>query len=95
MQRRHALSAIDLFQDEEEVEDVGYLTDLISDRADGHEYLFDVEADERERANLAHGEEARLAELRDRWLTWNFSMPAIPPDATVSLGYSVKDMPQR
>ena len=26
---------------------------------------------------------------------WNASMPPIPSDATVSLGYSVKDMPQR
>ena len=29
------------------------------------------------------------------WEAWNASMPAIPDDATVSLGYSVKDMPQR
>ena len=26
---------------------------------------------------------------------WNESMPPIPEDATVSLGYSVKDMPPR
>jgi len=25
----------------------------------------------------------------------DMSMPPIPPDATVSLGYSAKDMPQR
>jgi arylsulfatase A-like enzyme len=62
---------------------------------DGNEYLFDVEADERERANLAHREKARLDALRDSWLAWNATMPEIPADATVSLGYSDKDMPQR
>ncbi|WP_395703363.1 sulfatase [Aquabacterium sp.] len=64
-------------------------------QVDGHEYLFDVEADERERANLALREKARLDALRDSWLAWNATMPEIPADATVSLGYSVKDMPQR
>jgi arylsulfatase A-like enzyme len=62
---------------------------------DGNEYLFDVDADERERANLAHREQARLDALRDNWLAWNATMPEIPADATVSLGYSTKDMPQR
>jgi arylsulfatase A-like enzyme len=64
-------------------------------RVDGHDYLFDLEADERERANQAGREPARLAALRDDWERWNATMPAVPPDATVSLGYSVKDMPQR
>ena len=36
-----------------------------------------------------------LAAMRDAWERWNETMPAIPADATVSLGYSVKDMPQR
>ena len=64
-------------------------------RVDGHDYLFNVPADERERANLAGREPQRLADLRDAWEQWNETMPPIPPDATVSLGYSVKDMPQR
>ena len=64
-------------------------------QVDGNEYLFDIPADERERANLAHREPGRLAAMRDDWLAWNATMPAIPEDATVSLGYSVKDMPQR
>jgi arylsulfatase A-like enzyme len=64
-------------------------------RVDGHDYLFDIEADERERANQAAREPARLAALREDWERWNATMPAVPPDATVSLGYSVKDMPQR
>ncbi|MCC2636194.1 MAG: arylsulfatase precursor-like protein [Ramlibacter sp.] len=64
-------------------------------RVDGHDYLFDLSADERERANLAGRDPARLAALRDAWESWNQTMPPIPEDATVSLGYSVKDMPQR
>jgi len=64
-------------------------------RVDGHDYLFNIPADERERANLAGREPGRLVALRDAWESWNATMPAIPEDATVSLGYSVKDMPQR
>jgi arylsulfatase A-like enzyme len=62
---------------------------------DGHEYLFDIDADERERANRAPLEAERLARMRDDWQRWNDTMPPIPTDATVSLGYSVRDMPQR
>ena len=64
-------------------------------RVDGHDSLFNLPQDERERANLAAREPARLAALRDAWEQWNASMPAIPPDATISLGYGAKDMPQR
>jgi arylsulfatase A-like enzyme len=64
-------------------------------QVDGHEYLFDIATDERERANLAAHEPQLLAAMRADWLVWNAQMPAIPDDATVSLGYSVKDMPQR
>ena len=64
-------------------------------RVDGNEYLFNIRADERERANHAASDPARLAAMREDWLAWNAGMPPIPPDATVSLGYSVKDMPQR
>jgi arylsulfatase A-like enzyme len=64
-------------------------------RVDGLDYLFNIAQDERERANLAHREPERLAALRTAWEAWDASMPAIPADATVSLGFSVKDMPQR
>ncbi|WP_418315534.1 sulfatase [Piscinibacter sakaiensis] len=64
-------------------------------KVDEHEYLFDIHADARERANHAKREPDRLAAMRERWLQWDATMPPIPPDATVSLGYSVKDMPQR
>jgi arylsulfatase A-like enzyme len=64
-------------------------------RVDGHDYLFNIPADERERANRAAIEPGRLAAMRDAWEGWNATMPPIPDDATVSLGYSSKDMPQR
>jgi arylsulfatase A-like enzyme len=64
-------------------------------RVDGHEYLFDIDTDERERANQAKRAPERLAALRDDWVRWNATMPAIPDDAKVSLGYSDADMPQR
>jgi len=64
-------------------------------RVDGNDYLFNITRDERERANLGVREPQRLSELRTAWERWNDSMPPIPPDATVSLGYSAKDMPQR
>ncbi|NPC57140.1 sulfatase family protein [Caenimonas soli] len=64
-------------------------------RVDGNDYLFNIPADERERANLAAREPQRLAALRGAWEQWNATMPPIPADATVSLGYSAKDMPQR
>jgi arylsulfatase A-like enzyme len=64
-------------------------------RVDGNDYLFNIAEDERERANQAALHPERLQALRNAWLAWNEKMPPIPEDATVSLGYSVKDMPQR
>jgi arylsulfatase A-like enzyme len=64
-------------------------------QVDGHDYLFDLSVDERERANRAKREPARLAAMREAWLAWNETMPPIPADATVSLGYGAVDMPQR
>jgi arylsulfatase A-like enzyme len=64
-------------------------------RVDGHDYLFDIPADERERANLAPRHPDRLAAMREQWEDWNRTMPPIPEDAAVSLGYGYKDMPQR
>jgi arylsulfatase A-like enzyme len=64
-------------------------------KVDDHEYLFDISRDARERANLAQREPDRLQAMRESWLAWDATMPPIPSDASVSLGYSVKDMPQR
>ena len=64
-------------------------------KVDEHEYLFDLETDPRERANLRKREPARFEHLRERWQQWNATMPPIPEDASISLGYGAADMPQR
>ncbi len=64
-------------------------------QVDGNDYLFNIAADERERANRARREGARLAAMREAWQAWEATMPPIPADATISVGYSAKDMPQR
>ncbi len=58
-----------------------------------NEYLFDLDADERERANLAQRYPERLAALRSRYAEWSAGMPPVPEDARVSLIYTDKDMP--
>jgi arylsulfatase A-like enzyme len=60
---------------------------------EGDEYLFDLAADERERANLARRDPGRLDAMRGRYDAWNATMKPIPEDAKVSLVYSKKDMP--
>ncbi len=64
-------------------------------KVDDHEYLFNIDNDARERANLALRQPERLADMRQAWLDWDATLLPIPPDAGISLGYSVKDMPQR
>ena len=64
-------------------------------KVDEHEYLFDVETDERERANLAHRYPDRLVEMRRAWEDWNAQVAPIPDDAAVSLVYGLADMPAR
>jgi len=60
---------------------------------DGHEYLFDLSADARERANLARRCPERLAELRARYDAWAATIPPVPADATASLVYGPADLP--
>ena len=64
-------------------------------RVDGHDYLFDLSRDERERANQARVDPGRLTRMREAWEAWDYSMPPIPTDAAVNVGYSYADMPQR
>jgi arylsulfatase A-like enzyme len=64
-------------------------------KVDEHEYLFNIPADERERANLAARHPEKLALMRDAWLAWDRTVMPIPADAGVSVGYSYADMPQR
>jgi arylsulfatase A-like enzyme len=59
-----------------------------------NEYLFDVEADERERANLARRHPQRLAAMRARYADWEKQFGPVPEDARVSVVYSEKDMPR-
>lgn len=64
-------------------------------KVDQHEYLFNITADERERANLAKSDPQRLERMRNDWLHWDAYMMLVPADAGVSVGYSYADMPQR
>lgn len=64
-------------------------------QVDGHEYLFNIADDERERANQAKRQPERLVEMRKAWEDWEATMPPIPPDAHASQGSTIKDMPQR
>jgi len=64
-------------------------------RVDENDYLFNISGDARERANQAKKEPERLQAMRENWEAWNATMPAIPGEAAVHLGYSTKDMPQR
>ena len=64
-------------------------------RVDGHDYLFNLTADARERANLAAREPERLQAMREQWQRWNEGMPPVPADATVSPVISPANMPQR
>ena len=59
------------------------------------EYLFDLEADARERANQARRQPERLAALRATYEAWAASVPPIPPQAQFDLPYTRADMPQR
>ena len=55
---------------------------------EGDEFLFNVVADQRERANKRHLEPDRFRQLRDEYLAWEQSVPPIPADAAVDLAFS-------
>lgn len=59
----------------------------------GHQYLFNIERDARERANQISKEPAILKSLKDSWDEWGKNIPEIPPDALVTLVYTKSDMP--
>ncbi len=63
-------------------------------RMDGHDYLFNLARDERERANQALREPQRLAGLRAAWEAWDASLPAIPPEARVYTLFTPAQIPQ-
>ena len=62
-------------------------------RIEGNEYLFDLSADERERANRGAFEADRLDEMRAAYDDWYGTLPPVPPDADYDLVVSSKDMP--
>jgi arylsulfatase A-like enzyme len=64
-------------------------------RVDGNDYLFNLDADARERANLGSRDSERLKRMRSEWEHWNATLPPIPEDAKATVGYSIKDMPSR
>jgi arylsulfatase A-like enzyme len=61
---------------------------------DGHEYLFDLSKDQRERANLSRRHPDKHAEMRGRYFAWEATVPPIPEDAKASIIYGPADFPQ-
>src|SRR5688572_18946912 len=61
---------------------------------DGDEFLFDLSADQRERANRGRREPERLAAMRARYASFEAAMPPIPDDAKFSLVYGPREIPQ-
>jgi len=59
---------------------------------EGDEFLYDLAADARERANLGKRDPARLAAMRERYAAWEATMPRIPEDASASIPYGKSDM---
>jgi arylsulfatase A-like enzyme len=62
-------------------------------RMDGYEYLFDLQSDARERANLARRYPERMADMKRRYAAWQATMPAIPSDAQFRLAYTESELP--
>jgi arylsulfatase A-like enzyme len=60
---------------------------------EGNEYLFDLAKDQRERANVARREPARLASLKKLYSDWEASLPPIPVDAKFSVVYGPAEIP--
>jgi arylsulfatase A-like enzyme len=59
---------------------------------EGHEFLFDLAKDPRERANMKHREPERFDRLRAAYAAWEGSLPPIPEDAKFSLVYGAAEM---
>jgi arylsulfatase A-like enzyme len=61
---------------------------------EGVDYLFDIETDARERANLRDRHPDILQSLKSAWKNWDSSLPPIPEDAQVYKLYTHEHMPQ-
>lgn len=64
-------------------------------RVEENDYLFNLDHDARERANLKHKQSERLERMRQLWEDWAGGLPAIPPEAYIGLVYTEADMPAR
>ncbi len=60
---------------------------------EGHEYLFNLARDERERANVAKRFPDKLGELKAKYAAWEATLPPIPEDAKYSLVYGPAELP--
>ena len=65
-----------------------------SPRVAGRAHLFDISADEPERAHRTDREPERPAAMRRAREDWNAAMSPIPDDATVSLGDGAQHLAQ-
>ncbi|MDR2858455.1 MAG: sulfatase-like hydrolase/transferase [Novosphingobium sp.] len=61
---------------------------------DGNEFLFNLEQDQRERANLRYREPDRFMKLRRTFFEWDESMPLFPEDAAYALVYDETSLAQ-
>ena len=61
---------------------------------DGDEFLFDLSADQRERANRGRREPERLAAMRACYATWEAAIPPLPADAAFAIPYTKADLAQ-
>jgi arylsulfatase A-like enzyme len=102
---RYPLDGIDLLADQPVERDLFWRMKFRAQKAvrsgdwkylsiEGHEYLFNLARDERERANVAKRFPDRLKDLKARYAAWEASIPPIPDDAKFSLVYGPADLPQ-
>jgi hypothetical protein len=59
---------------------------------EGNEFLFDLQRDPRERANMKSRVADRFNRLKSAYAAWEGGLPPIPEDAKVSLVYGPAEM---
>ena len=64
----------------------------MAETLEGDEFLFDLEADSRERANRGRRDPERLAAMRERYAAWEATVPMIPEDADWSIPYAPSEV---
>lgn len=61
---------------------------------EGIEYLFDLAADQRERANMVRRVPEKLAQMREVYRRWEATVPPIPADAKASTVFNAAEIPR-